>query len=264
MAKQTIFGRISQLVKANIHSLLDAAEDPEVMLAQLERDFTNSIVDAEKAIAQTIGNLRLLEDDYKEDVKAANEWGQKAIAASNKADEYRNSGNATEAERFDNLARIALQRQLQYENEAKATEPSLVSQRDVVEKLKQGLNQLKDKRQELVSKRAELVARSKAAAAQAQVHDAIKSINVLDPSSELGRFEEKIRREEALVRGQAELAASSLDAQFSALEDLGELSEIDARFAALKAGSAPKEIEATDVVADLEALATEVKASEGQ
>jgi phage shock protein A len=53
----------------------------------------------------------------------------------------------------------------------------------------------------------------------------------------VSRFEDKIRREEAKVRGASELAASSLDAQFNQLDDLGELSEVDARLAELKAGS---------------------------
>ena len=38
---------------------------------------------------------------------------------------------------------------------------------------------------------------------------AISSINVLDPTSEIARFEDKVRREEALALGQAEIAASS-------------------------------------------------------
>ncbi|MGB3413216.1 MAG: PspA/IM30 family protein, partial [Microbacteriaceae bacterium] len=64
MAKQSILGRIGQLLKANINALLDSAEDPEKMLDQLVRDYTNNIADAEDAIAQTIGNLRLMEDDH--------------------------------------------------------------------------------------------------------------------------------------------------------------------------------------------------------
>ncbi len=87
------------------------------------------------------------------------------------------------------------------ENEAKAAEPSIASQTEVVDKLKQGLDQMKGKLNELTSKRNELVARSKTAAAQSQVHDALKSIDIMDPTSEVGRFEEKIRREEAKVRG---------------------------------------------------------------
>ena len=59
----------------------------------------------------------------------------------------------------------------------------------------------------------------------------------MDPTSEIGRFEDKIRREEARVRGRSELAASSLDAQFESLDDLDQQAEIEARLAALKAGS---------------------------
>ena len=128
------------------------------------------------------------------------------------------------------------------ENEAKAAEPSIASQTEVVDKLKHGLDQMKGKLNELTSKRNELVARSKTVAAQSQVHDALKSIDIMDPTSEVGRFEEKIRREEAKVRGQQELAASSLDAQFNSLEDLGEQTEIEARLAALKSGGSPAAI----------------------
>jgi phage shock protein A len=236
MAKQSIFGRIAQLAKANINALLDSAEDPKLMLDQMVRDYTNSIADAESAIAETIGNLRLLEDDHREDVEAAREWGNKAIAASRKGDELRSAGDAAGADKFDALAKVALGRQIASENEAKAAEPQIASQTEIVDKLKSGLNAMKDKLGQLASKRDELIARSKTAAAQTQVMDAVKSIDILDPTSEVSRFEEKIRREEAKVRGASELAASSLDAQFNELEDIGELTEVDARLAALKAG----------------------------
>ena len=236
MAKQSIFGRISTLVKANINAMLDSAEDPQKMLDQLVRDYTNNIADAESAIAETIGNLRLLERDHEEDVKAAAEWGNKALAASRKADELRRAGNTTDADKFDNLAKIALQRQISEENEAKALAPAIAAQTEVVDKLKDGLNGMKQKLEQLKSKRSELLARAKSAEAQNKVHDAVRSIDVLDPTSELGRFEDKVRRQEALAAGKAEIAASSLDAQFNQLEDVGELTEVEARLAALKTG----------------------------
>ena len=94
MVKQSIFGRIAQLAKANINSLLDNAEDPQKMLDQMVRDYTNNIAEAESAVAQTIGNLRMLQADYNEDIKNAQDWGNKALAASRKADEFRSAGNA--------------------------------------------------------------------------------------------------------------------------------------------------------------------------
>lgn len=234
MVKQSIFGRIAQLAKANINALIDAAEDPQKMLDQMVRDYTNNIVEAEAAVAQTIGNLRLLEQDHAEDLRDVDEWGSKALAASNKADEFRAAGDTANADKFDNLAKIALGKQMQAEREAKAAEPQIASQTQVVEQLKDGLTKMRAKLDELKSKRDELNARQKTAAAQSQVNDALKAFDVMDPTSEVSRFEEKVRREEARVQGQQELAASSLDAQFNDLEELGRQSELDARLAALK------------------------------
>jgi len=236
MAKQSILGRISQLLRANVNALLDQAEDPQLMLDQLVRDYTNSIAEAESAVAQTIGNLRLMEQDHAEDVESAADWGRKALAASTKGSELRAAGNTEDADKFDKLAKIAIGKQISAENEAKAVEPTIASQSQVVAQLKDGLEKMRDKLNDLTSKRDELLARAKVAQAQTQVHDAMQSIDVLDPTSELGRFEEKIRREEAKVLGQQELAASSLDAQFESLEDLGKDAEVEARLAELKAG----------------------------
>ncbi|MEV3854394.1 PspA/IM30 family protein [Streptomyces sp. NPDC050095] len=234
MTKQTIFSRVATLAKANINALLDSAEDPQKMLDQLIRDYTNNIREAEEAVSTTIGNLRLLEQDHKEDVDAAAEWGGKALASSKKADELRGGGNTAEADKFDNLAKVALGRQLQSEKEAKDAEPTIAAQTEVVDKLKSGLDQMKTKLVELQSKRDQLVARAKTAQAQNQMMDAAKNINVLDPTSELNRFEEKVRREEAKAMGKQELADSSLDAQFEQLDSMGDAAEIEARLAALK------------------------------
>ncbi|MFD9371911.1 PspA/IM30 family protein [Streptomyces sp. NPDC060020] len=238
MSKQTILGRVTQLAKANINALLDQAEDPQKMLDQLIRDYTNNISEAEQAVATTIGNLRMLEADHKEDVEAASEWGAKALAASRKGDELRAAGATADADKFDNLAKVALGRQMQSEKESTTAEPTIAAQTEVVDKLKSGLDSMKSKLVELQSKRDELVARARTAQAQNTMLDAVKNIDVMDPTSDLNRFEDKVRREEAMALGKQELAASSLDAQFEYLEDLGKSSEIEARLAALKQGRA--------------------------
>ncbi|WP_405692677.1 PspA/IM30 family protein [Streptomyces sp. NBC_01185] len=237
MSKQTVLGRVTQLARANINALIDQAEDPQMMLDQLIRDYTDNIAEAEQAVAATIGNLRLMEEDHREDVDAAREWGQKALAASRKADELRAAAAGAEADTFDNLAKVALGRQLRSEQEAKTAEPTIASQTVVVDKLKSGLDQMKEKLTQLKSKRDELVARAASARAQNRMMDAVKSIDVMDPTSELGRFEDKVRREEARAVGKQELAASSLDAQFEQLDSLGDSAEIEARLAALKSAS---------------------------
>jgi len=115
--KQTILGRISQLARANVNALLDRAEDPEKMLDQLIRDYTNSIAEAEEAVAQTIANVRMAEADLQTDRDGA----------------YK----------VDNLARVALSRQIQHESEISRAEPTITQQNDTVEQLKAGLTTMK-------------------------------------------------------------------------------------------------------------------------
>lgn len=232
--KQSILGRVTQLAKANINALIDKAEDPQKMLDQLIRDYTNSIADAETAVAQTVGNLRLAEKDHESDVAAAADWGRKAQAASDKADQLRATGDTVGAEKWDGLAKVALGKQIQFEGEAKNAEPMIASQTKVVDQLKSGLVGMKDKLEQLRTKRDQLVARQKSAEAQTKVTDAISSINVLDPSSELSRYEDKVRRAEALAQGKAEVASTSLESQFAELETDSSDVEVEARLAALK------------------------------
>ena len=267
--KQSILGRITQLTRANINALLDRAEDPEKMLNQLVRDYTASISEARDAVAQTIGNLRLAEKDHAADVAEARDWGNKALAASRKADQLRAGGDATGADKWDSLAKIALTKQITAENEAKAAEPMIASQQQVVEQLKTGLQQMEAKLGDLHSKRDQLIARRKTAEAQVKVQGAIRSINVMDPTSELSRYEDQVRRVEAQAAGQMELAGSSLESQFAELEASSAQMEAEARLAALKSDgedSLPSSSEPAQITDgdDVEAAFAALKAEKAQ
>lgn len=227
---QTILARVGQLIQANVNALLDQAEDPERMLDQLVRDYDQNIAEAEEAVAQTVGELRLAEEDQKEAADAAREWGEKAAAALRRSE----ASSGEEATRFEELAKVALRRQVGYEQQAKALQSQIDKQRELTDKLKSGLNKLRAKREELVSKRGELVARAKMARAQTKVQQAVKSTSIMDPTSELKRFEERIRREEALAKGREEVSRSSLDEQFAELDDDNDEAEVNARLASLR------------------------------
>lgn len=233
----SIFGRIGQLMRANINAMLDQAEDPEKMLDQLIRDFTDNIGEAEEAAAQTVGNLRLLEDDAREARDALTEWGNKASAASSRAEQLRTQGNTADADKFDELAKVALRRQISFESQVKNFDTQIQQQTTVVNQLKDGLNKLRLRREELVQKRDELVSRAKMAQAQMKVQEAVKNVSVMDPTSDLNRFEERIRRQEAMARGMEEVASSSIEDQFAQLQDAEQETEVDARLAALKSGT---------------------------
>ncbi len=231
-----ILGRVGNILRANINAMVDNAEDPERMLDQLIRDFTNNIQEAEQAVAETIGNLRLAEEDHQKAHAEADEWGAKARAAAGKASQLETAGNTVEATRFNDLAKTALREQINYEKQAQGLDDTVAQQTKLTDQLKDGLNKMRDKREELVHKRDELVARARMADAERQVQESVQNINVMDPTSDLARYEERVRREEAMARGMAEVTASSTASQFDQLQQESDDAEVEARLAALKGG----------------------------
>lgn len=76
-----------------------------------------------------------------------------------------------------------------------ATAPRIAQMNETVQQLKDGLTVVKTKLEDLKSRRSQLVARARArsaeAQAQAQVQESMASIDVLYPSSDLARFEQR-------------------------------------------------------------------------
>ncbi|WP_149184229.1 PspA/IM30 family protein [Streptomyces sp. TRM49041] len=237
MTKHSILGRVTQLARANVRTVLDQAVDREEMLDQLIQEYAFNIGEAEKAVAMTLADLRLLEEDHREDLDAAREWGEKARVASAKADSLRASDRPQLADRFDTLARVALERQLQSEKNAKAAEPMIAAQRAVVQYLQNGLEGMRATDAALCAERDELFDPRRTVAAHDALLDAISDLGILDPTNELMRFEAKVRREEAKALGKQELIESSLDGVFERLDSLGDTAEVEARLAALKSAA---------------------------
>lgn len=238
MTKQTIGGRVARLARADVDALLGQAADPQKTADRLVREYRANIREAEDTVEATLGNLRMLEHDHAEDVAAAAEWGGKAAAASRKGDELRRAGSTVEADRFDLLAKVALGRQLRSEQEARDAEPVLAAQTGAADELRDGLTAMKSRLRQLQDRRDELVTRSRIGPTRGPVLDGVDSVDVLDPTGDLGRFEQKVRREEARAEGREELGASTLDRQFKALDESGDAAEVDARLARLKKSAA--------------------------
>ena len=239
MSQQSIFGRISQLARANIHSTIDNAEDPR---EDARPDDPRLHVEHHRGRAGGRPDHRQPPPHGgrpRRGRRRGPRLGQQGDRREQPRRPAARAGNAAEADRLDNLAKIAIERQIKAEQDAPGLSTQITSQQAVVDKLRAGLEGMKGKLGELKSSRDELVSRQKVAVAQNQMHDSMKSINIADPTSELSRFEDKIRREEARALGNAELAASSLDNQFAELEDAGTTIEVESRLAALKSGQPP-------------------------
>lgn len=239
MKKTSLLGRIAQLLKASANDAIDKAEDPLVMIDQLIREFRENTRNAEQAIAETIGQLRMAEDDHREHETKAREWGEKARLAVARAELSRAQDDDGDAAKLDRLAEVAVSRQIDAERRAQDAVPGILAQRQVTAQLKNGLEGMKQRLVDLEAKRSSLATRMKSAEAQSRVNEVLGGLNSADPTSELGRFEQQVKRKESLVRGQQELQASSVEHQFAELESEMKGSEVQQRLAALKRGEAP-------------------------
>lgn len=210
--------RLGRLIRANVNELIDRAEDPEKMIDQILREMHDSIIMARAQVAAMIAQEKELELDASETRKLADEWGRKAERA------------VTAGK--DDLAREALRRKRDNEENSRIYGEQLGVQTQAVTKLKDQLRQLEAKYQATLGARDTLVARQRRAHAQRQVAEAIVVVSPLDPSSELDRMERKIRGEEARAMAALEVGEESFDSQFRALEAE---SDVEDELAALKA-----------------------------
>jgi len=214
-----IMDRLSTLIRANVNDLIDRAEDPEKMLDQILRDMQSNIQVARTQVAAMIAQEKELEIDLNETNKLALEWG-------NKAQKAVDAGK-------DDLAREALRRKRDNEQNATVYQQQLTVQEQAVEKLKQQLRQLEQKYSSTMSQRDVLIARSRRAHAQKQVAEKVSSFSPMDPTSDLDRMERKIRSSEAHAAALTEMGDESYEAQF---QELDYDDDIESQLQALKGG----------------------------
>jgi phage shock protein A len=218
--------RLTRLIRANVNDLIDRAEDPEKMIDQILREMNEGIVMARAQVAAMIAQEKELELDAAETKKLAGEWGKKAERAVS-------AGK-------DDLAREALRRKRDNEENSAIYAEQLGVQTQAVAKLKDQLRQLEAKYQTTLGARDTLIARQRRASAQRQVAEAVVVFTPLDPTSELDRMERKIRGEEARAMAALEIGEESFESQFQALEAESDVEEeLEALKSALGTGRAP-------------------------
>ena len=220
-----VFDRISRLVRANVNDALDSAEDPEMMLQQLIRDMSEEIRQARGQVATMIAQEKELAADKSEADRTANEWQRRAELAVGQGK--------------DDLAREALRRKRDSEENARIYGEQLTAQQHTVTRLKNQLQDLENKLDQMESKRDALIARSRRAKAQQQVSETISNLPNGNASSEFERFERRIRTSEAKAAASAEMADLNNDDEFAALDkDFGVEDELAALKSKRSGGSA--------------------------
>jgi phage shock protein A len=248
-----LLDRVSRVVRSNLNAAVSSAEDPEKILEQAIIDMQEDLVQMRQAVAGAIASQKRVQQQYERAQNEANTWQQRAQLALQKGDE--------------DLARQALVRKKTQAETALALKTQLDTQSTTVDQLKRVLIGLESKLSEAKTKKDMLKARASAAKANEQLQNTTSRLNTSSASAAFERMEEKVLQMEARSQAAAELAGSTLEGQFAALEAGG---DVDLELAALKAqllepGEAPKSLpeggaptKVTEVDAELEALKAEI------
>lgn len=215
----SIFGRLTDIVKANINDLLDRSEDPEKMIKQMVLEMEEAVNKATLAVGQAIANEKTLERQFNRQSSQMEEWQKKAV-------------QAVQAGR-DDLAKQALQRKNTIEQNVVDLERMLGEARTSTGQLRTQLDQLKGKLDEARMRQNTLIARSQAAKAKKQVAQTFAGVGS-DAFSKFEKLEQKVEKTEAEAEAFSQLAGenTSLEDEFKALEST---SSADDELAALKA-----------------------------
>ncbi len=211
--------RVATLVRANLNDLIDKAEDPEKMIKQVILDMQNQLLQVKTQVAISIADQHVLENKFKENQEAEQQWLRRAEMAVDKKDEA--------------LARAAVERAMSHKEMAESFRQQVEDQKGQVENLKTALVKLQQKLAEAQSKSDMLIAQHRRSRALGKATDANMAMGDDSKSAAFDRMKSKVQHTEAAAQAKAELVADDVDDRFAAMEKEGEidrlLAEIKAR-----------------------------------
>src|SRR5579883_1067897 len=200
--------RVSTLLRANLHDLVEKAEDPEKLLKQVILDMQNQLLQVKTQVAIAIADQHLLEKKQQEQAQKSEEWTRKAEMAVFK--------------KQDDLARAALERSLSCKQMAESYAQQVADQKVEVDNLKGALRKLEQKLAETQSKSDVLVAQHRRSRMVAKVNQARAQSGKSEPTltaETLRRMERKVQEADALSRAETDVfKAHSLEERFAHLE----------------------------------------------
>lgn len=221
-----VLGRLAQVIRSQVNSWVQDAEDPEKILDQAVMGMQQDLIQLRQAVAQAIATQKRTERQCQQTQNLAKEWYNRAQLALNKGQE--------------NEAREALAQRHAYLRMQSQLDNHLGEQKTVIANLKANMRDLEVKIADARTRRDMYIARARSAEASQRIQEMIGQVGSDRSLGSLSRMEDKVLNLEAQADALAELnqtlAAESLEGRFAALEQ-GEETAIEEELAAMKSQS---------------------------
>jgi phage shock protein A len=218
-----IFTRMNRVIKSNLNSLVDAAEDPEKLISQTVLEMEGELKTAKRELVQQLGTAKRLVKQAQEHEDEARRWEEKAVLALRSGD--------------DDLAREALRRKQRALSKADDVKQQAYQAENASIEMKEALENVEKKVEDLKARKGTLAA---------QVRRARETPGTGASGGRYGSetFDELERMTGRIDELEAEIEASNViddpkraevEAKFRRLERDTRGSAVDDELAALKA-----------------------------
>jgi phage shock protein A len=198
-----MFSRLTDIINANLNSMLDKAEQPEKMIRLIIGEMEETLVEVRSAAAKNIAEKKTLTRQISSLEKNAERWTEKAELALSKGRE--DLARSALVEKNNCLEKISgLQQELDVLDE------NLLAVQSDCQRLQEKLSEAR-RRQE------SLVIRQESATVRLKVREQINTQNIEDAIAKFERYQQKVDDVEAQVEAY-DLTATDLESQFNALE----------------------------------------------
>lgn len=214
--------RVLTLLRANVNTMVEKADDPEKVLKQLQLDMRNQLVQVKTQVATAIAEGHKLQKRSKEMTAEADMWLKKAEQAIQ--------------QNHDDTARTALTRHNDMLKQAQRYQQQQKQQEQLVVTMRSVLRQLEAKIAEVETTIELLVARKRNALIQQRVFDALNKTGAQKDTEHAPMAQDAVLEAEARARALAELHKRALDTQ---LDQLTQEHVIERQMRELKAKHQP-------------------------
>jgi phage shock protein A len=212
-----IFSRLSDIINANINSLLDKAEDPEKMIRMVIQEMEETLVEVRSTTAKILAEKKELVRRNEKLARQVDDWQQKAELALSKGRE--------------DLAKAALLEKAAVSDVIAVVKSDMDKLEESLNKLTHEIEQLQAKLNDARARQKAILMRHSATQSRRAVSAQLNSYSIDQAINRFEHYERKIETMESEIEAQ-DIGKRGVAAQFDALEKEG---RIDQELAALKA-----------------------------
>ena len=212
-----MFSRFTDIINANINSMLDKAENPEKMIKLIIQEMEETLVEVRSTAAKHIAEKKTLMRQKRSLEESIKNWQEKAQLA-------------VEKER-DDLAKAALTEKHKCDDQLAAVNDDMAQLDEFLASVQEDGQRLQDKLSEAKRKQEAYVLRQQSAEVRLKAREKATIYNIDEAIGKFERYQQKIDEVEAQLEAYDMTKDKSLDSQFKALE---QDDSIETELAALK------------------------------